>query len=352
MSRQFDALRLVRGRVVVAVLVAVAAFTVPVAEAGPRLPIDVKNLSVGEVCAEYVRQSLRFGFEPECEARIRAGGYPAEEFLANLALDDAMRFEVRSRYARRGVAEAQHALAQDYLRGGGVSRDFPAALALLRQAADAGHLPSQRQLGQFYLHGLAGLPADHALARQWLEASAARGEPLAQQMLGRMYRHGWGVPRSAEAAVTWLEKASRRVASAATELGVLYEQGELIQGDLAKAHAYYLRAALEDPEAMYLLGRMYLEGRGVARDPEEAFMWFCKAALHDGDAGDPLVPPYSASGVEPVIPLAQFHVAQSYELGLGIQPSRERAQHWYRIAADAGLQEAKRALSRFAGNAK
>jgi hypothetical protein len=57
-----------------------------------------------------------------------------------------------------------------------------------------------------YLSG-DGVSGDDANAFEWGQRGAALGIPMAQVQLGQLYQVGRGVPRDAEAAHSWFEKA-------------------------------------------------------------------------------------------------------------------------------------------------
>ena len=327
------------------------ALGVSAAHAGPRWPIDVHNLSPQEVCAEYVRQSLRLEFQEECVALITSGGYQAENFLAYLALDDKMTVSVRTKYAQSGDAQAQYDLAQDYRKGRfGLEVDHEAATALLRQAAQLGHTSAQRDLGLLHLESHPTVKPEPQLAVHLLTSAAEQGDALAQRTLGRIFRHGWGVPTDKAQALKWLEKASVQDYAAATELGVMYEQGEFVQQDLEKAHKYYKRGALEDVEAMYLLAKTYFDGKGTEQDLASGAYWLSLAALDAMRAMESGSTGYSAAGLKQMFALIQYEAGRMYETGLGVKVDKAMAKRWYTRAAEAGFVQAEDALARLQVN--
>ena len=123
------------------------------------------------------------------------------------------------------------------------------------------------------------------------ETAAAKGDASAMFNLGLLYENGQGVAQDYAKAREWYEKAAANDnASAMFNLGLLYARGDGVAQDYAKAHEWYEKAAAKgDAEAMFNLGLLYARGSGVARDYAKAREWYEKAAA-EGDA-----PPCSIS---------------------------------------------------------
>lgn len=92
--------------------------------------------------------------------------------------DDYSQMQVIERYARAGDAAALGVQGQACYYGLGCTRDRTRGLDLMRQAADAGDVPSMLQLGRIYENGATGLPADDALAATWYRRAAEAGDTL------------------------------------------------------------------------------------------------------------------------------------------------------------------------------
>jgi TPR repeat protein len=140
---------------------------------------------------------------------------------------------------------------------------------------------------------------------------------------------------------------------AQTALGTLYETGDGVPLDPARAAALYRQAATAGHiGAQINLATMYLDGAGVARDAAAAVEWFTRAA--DGgnalaqlslgmisEAGDPPVKAnprlaadrYRQAAMQGLMP-AQFRLARLYEEGRGVARDLDQAAAWYRKAAD------------------
>ena len=86
---------------------------------------------------------------------------------------------------------------------------YAAALHEFRPLAEAGHPPSQTNLGLMYSKGY-GVPADDAEAVKWYRLAAEKGQPVAQNNLGFMYIEGEGGPKDYVLGLMWLILASEK----------------------------------------------------------------------------------------------------------------------------------------------
>jgi localization factor PodJL len=123
-----------------------------------------------------------------------------------------------------------------------------AALAPLRNIAEAGHPAAQFYLAKLYENGEAGLKANPAEARRWTERAAQGGDRKAMHNLALYYFEGQGGQKNPAVAAEWFRKAA--------DLGLV--------------------------DSQYNLGRIYEAGFGVAANEAEAYKWYLIA----GRAGD------------------------------------------------------------------
>jgi len=150
---------------------------------------------------------------------------------------------------------------------------------------------------------------------------AGQGNPLALTILGlRAVDGANGAPVNLPDAVKYLtEAAEKGQAVAQYRLGTLYERGQGVTADPAKAsHWYELSAAQGNRKAMHNLAVFYASKKDMAN----AARWFAKAAtlgLSD----------------------SEFNLAVLYERGDGVPQSLVDAFKWYSIAATAGDVESK-----------
>ena len=100
------------------------------------------------------------------------------------------------------------------------------ALAMLREAADQGHMLAQANVGNSYRFGQ-GFQIDDRLAMYYFEKAALQGHRVCQYNTGLGYRDGRGCEQSFELAVEWYEKSARNgYANAQYELGALCYSGQ------------------------------------------------------------------------------------------------------------------------------
>jgi localization factor PodJL len=163
-----------------------------------------------------------------------------------------------------------------------VAGPLPARNASLEQAAQAGDLTAQYELG--VQHITAGRTQEGVTL---LRRAADRGFAMAQYRLAKIYERGEGVAVDLPAARQWTERAAaggnRR---AMHDLGVFFARGEAAPLDEAAAFRWFRQAAeLGVADSQYNLGILYQQGRGVNASASEALFWFLVAARQgDQDA--------------------------------------------------------------------
>lgn len=155
--------------------------------------------------------------------------------------------------------------------------DPAGAYALLKEAADSGHVAATERLGRICLEAT---PPDAACAFSRLERAAKDGRASARTLLGWMYAEGIGGKVDlARAAKYYGEAAKMGEASAHNNLGELYEKGRGVAKDQRKAFEHYLAAANTGfPPAQFNVGRLYAAGKGTAQDLSAARRWLGEAA--------------------------------------------------------------------------
>ncbi len=118
--------------------------------------------------------------------------------------------------------------------------------------------------------------------------------------------------------------AKQGVAEAQHMLGVLYENGQGVLQDFARARQWYEKAAAQgNAEAQYNLGVMYDYGYGAPQDYQQARQWYEKAA---------------AQGLA-VVP---YNLGVLYHHGYGGPQDFVQAHKWYNLAAANGEKKAAR----------
>ena len=98
-------------------------------------------------------------------------------------------------------------------------REMDQAVAMLREAADQGHIEAQAVCWEVYSSGQ-GVAQDERLAFVYCERAAQEGHPRCECNTGVSYRDGLGCKQSFVQAAEWFEKAARHGnASAMAHLG-------------------------------------------------------------------------------------------------------------------------------------
>ncbi|MFN0314256.1 MAG: tetratricopeptide repeat protein [Burkholderiales bacterium] len=123
------------------------------------------------------------------------------------------------------------------------TNDIKGALAILQPRAQAGDSRAAFLMADVYLN--AKEDQDYALARKWLEISAAQGERDALYQMGSMYDKGLGVDRNLEQAVKWFQLAAdQRDSQAQLNLGILHDpRAEGYAKDAQLAAQWFVLAA-------------------------------------------------------------------------------------------------------------
>lgn len=241
-------------------MLTVAAATAVVVAVGGWLSHTRHAPAVDATQLEAWRAMVVQAMEPEALRQLRqlarSGSVPAQSALGEALLsahDGSLRNE-GTRWLETaaapadgsiGDARAQLSLGKALLLGtGGVTRDYPRALRLLRQAADKGDAAAAYYLGVMYRSGY-GTSIDAAQAAHWFDRAAQHGIPAAMFMLANAYRDGDGVPRDeAHALALYEDAAEHELPEAVQALAMAYQNGELgLKRDDAAYHQQWIETA-------------------------------------------------------------------------------------------------------------
>jgi len=280
-------------------------------------PSDPQRIGDGVVLEKIqIDQAL-----PVCEqAATRQPERPRYQFLFGRVLDAAKRLpEAAAQYTaadQGGYALASFSLGELYHEGVGVPKDLGHAQRLLFRAGNAGLADAFAEGGELYLEDR---QPNYFQAKSWFEQGAQGGSAEAMDDLGWLYESGNGVNADQAKALGLFSEAARRgSAEGMYHLGVVYHEGLGVQKDLATACQWFIQAAAgNDPQAETEAGFCYYNGTGVAQDHEAAFNSFVKA----GQAG--LID-------------ARVYVADMLERGDGHNQDSTYAVMWYQAAAEQG----------------
>ena len=127
----------------------------------------------------------------------------------------------------------------------------------------------------------------------------------------------------------WHELGEAGDVRAIYNLGVLFDLGQGVTPDPARAAVYFQHAAQAGHvRAMSNYGRLLEQGRGVAKNEAQAAYWFQKAA--EGGLAE-----------------AQYNLGLMYERGSGVPKNDRDAAAWYSRAAASGQSAALERLGLF-----
>ena len=126
----------------------------------------------------------------------------------------------------------------------------------------------------------------------------------------------------AKALTDWLPLAERGNASAQSNLGMMYHNGEGLKQDTARAFLLYSLAAKQGHAgAQSNLGNRYSRGQGVQQDHAKALRWWRLAAVQGN-------------------PKAQYNLAVMYALGKIVVQDYATAHMWFNISSNNGYKTA------------
>ncbi len=296
--------------------------------------------------------------------------------------------------AEQGDAEAQYFLGRWYCSGQGVPKDSTKAVEWYRKSAEQGNADAQYELDQMlFMHNNRG---DYAEALGWYIKSTEGGSTLAVLPIGEIYYFGLGVPTDPVKAAKWWRNVAGETSELACEakilLGLLYQSGEGVEKDYAKALELYKKAAvyldncdnrkkkewmewysdvvklgdtdqclsyvqLKISQAYDCGGFFFARNRGQNGTSRR---WLVKAADRGyGPAEYELGNAYAY--VEPIDiteslkwyrkaavqghKVAQLDLGNIYSLGDGVPRNYTQALQWYRKAAEQGVAYAQKQIS-------
>jgi TPR repeat protein len=251
---------------------------------------------------------------------------------------------------------------------GQIPHDPVASAQWMARAAAQGHPGAQTLLAYYYEQGH-GVPKDYAQTLFWLRKAVAQNYPAAMFHMGRLYSTGKGVPQDQEMARQWFRKAAAAGSSdAAVALreDKQYEQEKpghdaferayqaYAANDYARAAALYREAAdAGNVSAMSALGTLQRTGLGVPKNPQAAVQLYRQAAAKgsarakaqlgfayefgEGVAADwTQAAKWCAESARESDRLGLYCLGRDYQFGIGVPQDRERAIHYFDLAAAQG----------------
>ena len=152
------------------------------------------------------------------------------------------------------------------------------------QMANAGNPIALTILGLHALDGTNGAAVNLPDAVRFLTQAAEKGQAVAQYRLGTLYERGQGVPADGAKAAHWYEMAANQGnRKAMHNLAVAYAGGASGKKNMAEAARWFAKAAsLGLSDSQFNLAVLYERGDGVPQSLLDAFKWYSIAAA----AGD------------------------------------------------------------------
>ncbi|MDI2091736.1 SEL1-like repeat protein [Commensalibacter oyaizuii] len=187
-------------------------------------------------------------------------------------------------------------LAKQYDEGDGVPKDVLQAVKNYQQAQQ--RLPDWHFIKGYHeitkrlwtlFSDINNVPTDplqaqewYSLARKFYEQQVIKNDDNAQIELGKLYAVGNGVVKDTKKAKHYYEMAIttlklRDDLYAQDKLGDIYRVGEIVEKDSFKAISYYEQAAKENSEAALKLKEIYEQGDGITKDLAKAQQWSKRA---------------------------------------------------------------------------
>jgi uncharacterized protein len=236
-----------------------------------------------------------------------------------------------------------------YLEG-----DFTAAVDGYLAAAEMGHREAQFQLAEMYLNGQ-GVMKDYKETFDWFHRAADQGDANAQNRLGWMSESGLGTEMNQIRAVNWFRMAAERGhLEAQFNLGAKYDNGEGVVQNYAEAARWYRLSAEQGlSDARFFLAQALEAGEGVPEDCQEAIDWYILAVeqghrsaeirLWTHVLGERYLPEDDEEklfierlGAKMGHPLAQFKLGYRLDVGDGVEKNLLQARCLYEKSANQG----------------
>jgi TPR repeat protein len=328
----------------------------------PVSPPPRKQNEKPKAATAQLRASVQVG-----AARAQTGAYSLMAKAKALTVADLQQLEDN---AAAGDAEAQTMLALAYHAGILLKRDDAEALRLLHKAANHdsaahGSVAAEESLGIFAATGVGMEKPAPVEALQWYAKAAEHGSMDAATDIALMYANGNGVTKDVAQAVKWFRRAAEGGdASAQYDLALMYERGDGVPLDYREA-IHWLSAAAEQNlvPAMLDLAEILFQppNHAVPRNVGRAIEYYRKAAALGNVMAQTNLGTIFTKGLDGKVDYAEgakwyekaaeqgdadaeLGLGASYALGHGKPVNYEEARRWFSAAAAQGKVEAQYAL--------
>lgn len=180
---------------------------------------------------------------------------------------------------------------------------------------------------------------DHAAAMQMLLPLAEEGNSTAQYLIGLIYEMGKDFAPDLEQAAAWYRKAARSNDEASIRLALLLADGKILPQDGDNIITWYMKAEqrCNHAELEYRLGLLCASKEArVQYHPAYAASMLRKAAEKGHAQAQYSLGMLYEKGIFVEEGPYRFH-----ESDIGVPKDLQQALHWYRQAADQGLESAR-----------
>jgi hypothetical protein len=194
-------------------------------------------------------------------------------------------FELYTKLANEGDADAQTSLGYMYQVAQGCEKNDEKALELYEKAAEKKQPYALFNLAILYMNGLGGVPHDQFKAHELHMEAAVRDVPPAMYEVALMLERGLGCLQNFSEAAFWYEEGAKRGhLESFNNLGVLYKDGHGVPIDEARCFICFSKTAEGGlAEGFYNLGQLYDQGFGCEQDHDKA-LDYCRKAAYKGHA--------------------------------------------------------------------
>ncbi|PKK64692.1 kinase-like protein [Rhizophagus irregularis] len=227
-------------------------------------------------------------------------------------------FELFQKAAKLGNNAAQYNLANMYIDGEGIDKNYKKAFELSLGLAEKEYSSGINLLGFCYKYGI-GTDIDEQKTFESYQKAANLGNSNGLNNLGTCYEKGTGTDINEQKAFESYKKAADLGnSSGMNNLGYCYENGAGTDVNEQKAFEIYQKAAaFGNSYGINNLAKCYKYGIGTGINIQKAFELYYKAANLGNSCG-------------------MFNLGMCYENGTGTDISEQKAFEFYQKAANLG----------------
>ncbi|WP_183042172.1 SEL1-like repeat protein [Aeromonas veronii] len=221
--------------------------------------------------------------------------------------------------AEGGNVSAQINVGEMYGLGRGIYPDRNRMLHWYKKAAVTGNVEAKLILARKYIE-----LEDYDQAIIWLNQAVDLGDPTAKSLLAIMYLLEQGVIKNPKRALSlYKEAANENELLSLVNLGLIYEEGEIVPKDDNQAQSFFNKAKM------------------LAKERNDANSQLILAYIHEkyGDKEQTLSSYYKAAELGSAD--AEYYIANAYIFGIGTSKNEEQAIYWYNKSAKHGNKSAQ-----------